>query len=161
MQRDDLLIALAKEQRERIKSKNNREEVDFMLKNWQIFAESKSDIYAAIKGTINLKGSELCSLLGLGEVFVEKCKDCELLAFCYSSKGSKLYKKFITQVTLSKNCTIFFVAGKKAIVVSNKAQLTVDKDFNHRFPSLGSLSDIYWSPVANIAETMRVYNVSG
>lgn len=161
MQRDELLTALAKEQRERLKSKSNREEVDFILKHWQIFAESKSDIYAAIKGTSNLKGSELCSLLGLGEVFVEKCKDSELLSFCYSSKGSKLYKKFLDQVRLSKNCTVFFVAGKKAIVVSNKAQLTVDKDFNHRFPSLGALADIYWTPVANIEETMKVYNVSG
>lgn len=152
--------ALAIEQRERQKSRSNREEIDFILKHWQIFAEDKSTIYAAIKGTTNLKGSELCSLLGLGEVFVEKCKDSELLAFCYSNKSSKLYKRFLEQIKISRNCTIFYVAGKKALVVTNKTQLTSTGDFNHRLTSLGSLADISWAPVVNVDETLKVYNVS-
>lgn len=161
MQRDAVLTALAVEQRARLKSKQNREEVDFILKHWQIFAENKSDIFAAIKGTSNLNGSDLCALMGIGEVFVEKCKDSELLAFCYSAKGTKLYKNFIEHLKDSRNCTVFYVAGKKAIAITNKAQLIATADFTHRLQSLGELADLYWAPVANIEETFKVHNVSG
>lgn len=151
-----LIKAIQSENKILFEQSEKRTEVNFILNNWQIFVESKTEIYAALKGTNNLTGTDLLYLLGMRDTYIEKVSKAELLTACYKFKSSKLYDTFCTLTKKSKCGTVFFIVDKSGIVVTNQYNLQLEDTFTHIF-TRPKQNDLFWAPVDEVKEKLKIY----
>ena len=122
-------------------------ERDFICRNWSMFGSDKWAIIGAMKTDPEANGDDLIELMGLTNVHIRKVALSELLSFCY--RKNKLFNLYIEEAIREKPCTYFFVAGKTAIVITNKTVLKPYKQFMHKL-EVESSPDIYWAAVDDV-----------
>lgn len=155
--KNQLLKAIQSETKALIESSTSKVETDFILKNWQVFAENKSQIYGCLKHQKNLTGQGLLDLLGLNNCYIERVSKQQLLAACYSFKDSDLYKTYMKYIQRSKSGTAFFIVYTSGIVVTNQFSLEKENMITHILKGNDKVNDLYWAPVKDVSDILRVY----
>ena len=138
-----LLKAVSDEQKVQSKEREVNVEKQFVVDNWEFFAEDKG----AVKGALfqhPKDGTELVQMLGLQNVVIRKIKKEVLVSALVKMDGSDVFKLFMKDVQDFREVTTFFVLGKRALVMSNSRVLKVPGKFTHKLESSGTLPDIYY-----------------
>lgn len=152
-----LLKAVKSEMKVLNKEKENQKEVDFIVDNWQFFAEDKGTIKRALFSCHPNNGTELLQELGLMQVVTHKIKQDVLVKSVLRMEGSPLFEQFLRDVSTYSEVTSFFILGKRALVMSNSQILKVPGKFIHKFESQGQLKDIYWQWAEDILGKVMFY----
>jgi hypothetical protein len=151
------LVKAIKEETKALSEQSEKQcEKDFILNNWKMFAESKSDIFATLKGNNYLTGTDILRHLGIYNVYIEKVSKAHLLAACYDFKNSKLQLSFEGKLKKDKSCTVFYIVNKSGIIVTNQYNLTRTDDFTHVIRR-DKQNDIFWSPIYSVKDTLVLY----
>lgn len=131
-------------------------EVQFILNNWKIFTENKSNIFAVLKGAGSISGTDVLALMGIRDTYIEKVPKAQLLTACYKFKGSALHKLFSKIIQKRGTGTVFFIVNKSGIVVTNQYNLSVDNEFTHVLKQ-DKQNDLYWAPVDTVKDSLVIY----
>ena len=138
-----LAKAIRDEQKALSKEKEVQKEKDFIMENWMFFAEEKGAVKSALFAHPD-NGNEVLQTLGLQNVVIKKVKNEDLVKSLLRMEKSVLLNKFFDEVKLYRELTVFFVTGKRALVMSNNQILKVPGRFCHKLESEGNLPDIYY-----------------
>lgn len=153
----ELLQAIKSENKVLKQERNSDIEKDFIVNNWQFFAETKGAVKGALFQYHPKDGNELLHVMGMPQLAIHKVKKEVLVSAVMEMEGSEIFKKFLQDVKDKGECTAFFVVGKRAIIMSNAMPLVVPGKFIHKFQSQGKLNDIYWQWADNLKEKVRFY----
>lgn len=151
-----LFKAVNAEQKVLNEEHNTNIEKDFVVNNWSFFAESKGAVKSALFQHPNT-GTELLQTLGLQNVTIHKVKKDVLVKSVLKMENSEIFNKFLEEVKIFRELTVFFVVEKKALVMSNNQILKVPGKFIHKLESNGTLPDIYWQWAEDLAGKVRFY----
>ena len=132
-------------------------EKDFIVNNWQFFAETKGAVKGALFQYAPQTGTELLQVLGLPQAVIHKVKKEELVKAVMEMETSEVFKLFLQDVQDHGECVSYFVVSKRAIIMSNAMPLVVPGKFIHKFQSQGKLNDIYWQWADNMKGKLRLY----
>lgn len=152
-----LIKAIKSETRELQKEQKLEIEKDFIVDNWQFFAETKGAVKGALLKVHPKNGNELMEALGIPQVCFHKVSKEALIKAVMELADSDIFELFLKDVQDKGECTSFFVVQKRAIAVSNSMPLVVPGKTIHKFPSQGKLNDIYWQWADNLKERIRFY----
>lgn len=151
-----VMRATRSEAKELQKENEAKIEKDFVVNNWQFFAEDKGTVKSALFNHPK-NGTELLQTLGINNVVIHKVKKDVLLKSLIDTEKSEIFKQFLDDVKVYQEVTTFFVVNKTALAMSNIVPLTVPGTFIHKFPSQGKLNDIYWQWSHNLLGKVRFY----
>ena len=134
--------------------KENKEEAElgFIVKHRKMFCDSNSVFYDTMNALSRRSGDALLAALGYSNMFIRKVLDRELLAACYSLRDSALFKTFVNMSTkYGKQLTVIFVAGKRAIVVSNVYSLVNSAGVMHTIASNDdNVPSLQWAAIVDM-----------
>ena len=136
--------------------RGNQVEKDFILSNWQFFAEDKG----AVKGALfqhPKTGNELLQTLGIQNVTIHKVTKEALVKSVLKMEGSEIFNAFMEDVKVFKELTAIFIVSKRALMMSNNQVFNVPGKFMHKLESTGNLPDIYWQWAENLAGKVSFY----
>ena len=151
-----LLKAVRNEQKVLTAEHSTSIEKDFIVNNWQFFAENKGAVKSALFQHPNT-GTELLQTLGLQNVTIHKVKKEVLVKSVIKMENSEIFTTFLEDVKTFRELTAFFVVSKKALVMSNNQILKVPGKFIHKLESNGNLPDIYWQWAEDLIGKVRFY----
>lgn len=152
-----VMAATRSETKELQKENSDRIEKDFVVNNWQFFAENKGTVKGALFNGHPKTGTELLQGLGINNAVIHKVKKEVLLRSFINMEESEIFKTFLNDVKTYQELTAFFVVNKTALVMSNTVPLIAPGKFIHKFPSQGKLNDIYWQWAHILLEKVRFY----
>lgn len=153
----ELIKAMRSEKKELAKEQSFSIEKDFIVNNWQFFAETKGAVKGALFQYNPQTGNELLQVLGLPQTAIHKVKKDDFVKSIMEMEGSVIFNLFLQDVQDKGEVTSFYVVNTKAIVMSNAIPLVVPGKFIHKFQSQGKLNDIYWQWADNLKGKVRLF----
>lgn len=153
----ELIAAIKSESKVLQKEQQSELEKDFIVENWQFFADTKGAVKGALFKAHPKNGNELMEALGISQVCFHKVPKELVVRAVMELSGTEVFKMFLKDVQDKGECTSFFVVQKRAMVISNSVPLVVPGKTIHKFPSQGKLNDIYWQWADNLKERIRFY----